>query len=88
MAKVTLRLEVDPVSKKKNVWVKYDSDSDALPLEHEEAHKKIVEALLASGTLKPDELGNLKVEREGSTEGVKETPKGADAEREAVANKK
>ncbi len=88
MAKVTLRLEVDPVTKKKNVWVKYDSDSDALPQEHEEAHKKIVEALLASGTLKPDELGNLKVEREGSSEGVKEAPPGGEAGREAVATKK
>ncbi len=88
MAKVTLRLEVDPVSKKKHVWVKYDSDSDALPQEHEEAHRKIVEALLASGTLKPDELGNLKVEREGSGEGVKESPQAPPAAPEPVANKK
>ncbi len=88
MAKVTLRLEVDPVTKKKHVWVKYDSDSDALPQEHEEAHKKIVEALLASGTIKADELGNIKVEREGSSEGVKESPQSGGEGREAVANKK
>lgn len=71
MATLTIRLEIDPVTKKKNVWVKYDSDSDALPQEHEEQHKRLVEALLAGGALKPGELGTLTVEREaqgGATE--------------------
>ncbi len=72
MATLTLRLEVDPVTKKKNVWVKYDSDSDALPVEHEEAHKRLVEALLAGGTVKPDELGTLTIEREGHGTAAKE----------------
>ena len=31
MATLILRLEIDPVTKKKNVLVKYISDSDALP---------------------------------------------------------
>ncbi len=65
MATLTLRLEVDPVTKKKNVWVKYDSDSDALPHEHEEEHKRLVQAVLGSGAVKPDELGTIRVEREG-----------------------
>ena len=65
MATLTLRLEIDPTTKKKNVWVKYESDSDALPIEHEEAHKKIVAALLAGGQVKPEELGDVVIEREG-----------------------
>jgi hypothetical protein len=40
MPTLILRLEIDPSTKKKNVWVKYESDSDALPMEHEEEHKR------------------------------------------------
>jgi hypothetical protein len=65
MATLTLRLEIDSVTKKKNVLVKLDSDADALPMEHEEQHKKLVEALLAGGHVKPEELGTITVEREG-----------------------
>lgn len=65
MATLILRLEIDPATKKKNVWVKLDSDGDTLPMEHEEQHKKIVEALLAGGAVTPDELGTLTIEREG-----------------------
>jgi hypothetical protein len=65
MARLTLRLEIDPVTRKKNVWVKYDSDSDALPQEHEEQHRRLLEALIAGGTVKPEELGTLTIEREG-----------------------
>jgi hypothetical protein len=64
MATLILRLEVDPVTRKKNVWVKYESDGDALPMEHEEAHKKLVAALLAGGQVKPEELGEVTIERE------------------------
>ena len=35
MATLILRLDIDPTTKKKNVWVKYESDSDALPSEHD-----------------------------------------------------
>jgi hypothetical protein len=65
MATLTLRLEIDPTTGKKNVWVKYDSDSDALPQEHEEAHQRLLQALIAGGTVKPGELGTLTIEREG-----------------------
>jgi hypothetical protein len=65
MATMILRLEIDPHTRKKNVWVKLDSDSDALPMEHEEQHKRLVEALLAGGAVKPEELGTITIEREG-----------------------
>lgn len=87
MATLILRLEIDPQTKKKNVWVKYESDSDALPMEHEEQHKKLVEALIAGGTVKPEELGTLTIEREGQGAAAKEKPSEAPAQREGVANK-
>lgn len=65
MATLILRLEIDPATKKKNVWVKYESDADALPMEHEENHKRLVEALLAGGVVKAEELGTITIEREG-----------------------
>lgn len=48
-----LRLRVDPVSGKREVVVDYTSDSDALPIEHEDEHRllagKVVEGGLNSG---------------------------------------
>ena len=88
MATLILRLDIDPTTKKKNVWVKYESDSDALPIEHEEQHKKIVEALLADGSIKPDELGTIRIEREGQGAVQPEKPQDAPAQREPVATKK
>jgi FtsH ternary system domain X3-analog len=88
MATLTLRLEIDPVTHKKNVWVKYDSDSDALPQEHEEQHKKLVEALIAGGTVTPEELGTLTIEREGQGAAKAPATEGAPAAREPVATKR
>ncbi|HEY0882837.1 MAG TPA: hypothetical protein VGE37_12510 [Archangium sp.] len=87
MATLILRLDIDPTTKKKNVWVKLDSDSDALPMEHEEQHKRIVEALLAGGAVKPEELGTITIEREGQGPAVKESSQDAPAQREAQGNK-
>jgi hypothetical protein len=87
MATLILRLEIDPTTKKKNVWVKYDSDSDALPMEHEEQHKKLVEALLAGGTVKPEELGTITIEREGQGAAPQSGGPEAPAQREAVGSK-
>ncbi len=87
MATLVLRLEIDPLTKKKNVWVKYDSDSDALPMEHEEQHRKLVEALLAGGAVKPEELGTIHIEREGHGASVKEEPAAPAGERQAEGNK-
>ncbi|MBE2248851.1 MAG: hypothetical protein IAE78_04820 [Myxococcus sp.] len=87
MATMILRLEIDPVTKKKNVLVKLESDSDALPMEHEEQHKRLVEALIAGGTVKPEDLGTIVIEREGQGAAAKEQPAEAPAQREGVTNK-
>ncbi len=63
MAEVTLRLEVDPTTKKKNLIISYESDSDSLPMEHEEDHKRLVDGLIEGGALKAADLGEIIVER-------------------------
>jgi len=70
MAELTIRLIVDPESGKKNVVIGYDSDRAALPMEHEEDHRRLVEAVLAGTGISPDELGEVIVEREGSSVGA------------------
>ncbi len=43
MARLTLQLKVDPVSKKREVVIGYESDADALPMEHEDDHRTLVQ---------------------------------------------
>jgi hypothetical protein len=87
MATLTLRLETDPTTKKKNIWVKYESDSDALPMEHEEAHRKIVEALIAGGKVKAEDVGTITIEREGVRVLAQEGEKKQEPVATPVANK-
>jgi hypothetical protein len=64
MAEMTIRLRCDPTTGKKDIIVSLQSDADALPLEHEQLHKQLVEKLLDGGLLKPAEVGQVIVERE------------------------
>lgn len=64
MATMTIRLEIDPATNKKNIIVSLSSDADALPHEHEEQHRVLVEKLIQGGVLKASELGKVIVERE------------------------
>lgn len=88
MATLILRLETDPVTKKKNVLVKYDSDSDALPNEHEEQHKKIVEALLAGGKVQAEDIGTITIERESHAPQDTPATQAQPPLREPIGNKK
>lgn len=57
MAELTLKLVVDPKTGKRSVVADYRSDADALPMEHEDAHKRLVRALVDA------DLGDLDVDR-------------------------
>ena len=48
-------LRRDPQTGKQNIVVKLDSDPDALPVEHEQMHKKLVEKLKAIKKDNPDQ---------------------------------
>ncbi len=63
MAEMLIILRRDPQTGKQNIIVKLESDPDALPIEHEQMHKKLVEKLVGTG-LNPEDLGDLVIERE------------------------
>ena len=64
MAEMTIRLQCDPVTGKKDIIVSLRSDEDALPQEHEQLHQALVDKLIEGGIVKAGELGKVVVERE------------------------
>lgn len=64
MAEMTIRLQVDPATGKKDIIVSLRSDDDALPHEHEQRHRALVDRLIEGGIVKAGEVGQIIVERE------------------------
>lgn len=64
MAEMTIRLRCDPETGKKDIIVTLRSDDDALPQEHEQQHRALVEKLIHGGLVKASEVGKIVVERE------------------------
>ena len=60
---VTIRLVIDPETKKKNIIVSMRSDEDALPHEHENMHRAIADKIIRGGLAKAGEIGQITVER-------------------------
>ena len=85
MAEMTIRLIPDPVTGKKNIIISLTGDQDALPHEHEQMHRAIVNKLLGGGKIKAEEIGHIEITRE-ENEKVPATPNssGSQGEREAV----
>ncbi len=67
MPEMTIQLRRDPQTGKQNIIVKLRSDEDALPHEHEQMHRALVDKLINGGILKAGEEGNLIIEREEET---------------------
>lgn len=67
MAEMTIKLRRDPATGKQNIIIKLHSDEDALPHEHEQMHRALVDKLINGGILKAGEEGNLIIEREEGT---------------------
>lgn len=86
MAEMTIMLRRDPATGKQNILVKLDSDPDALPVEHEQMHRRLVEKLVGRG-LNPDELGELIIEREPEGQPAAPVPGTAEPEKQKAANK-
>lgn len=63
MAEITIRLRYNTQTGKKDLLIDYHSDDDALPIEHEQDHRAIVEGLLGKGVLQADEVGDIVVRR-------------------------
>ncbi|MDB4954140.1 MAG: hypothetical protein JWO36_1709 [Myxococcales bacterium] len=69
MADLILRLRVDPVTGRREVVIDYTSDGDALPIEHEEDHRRLAEKVIEGGL----RSGKVEVTRETEAP-VTETP--------------
>ena len=67
MPEMTIQLRRDPQTGKQNIIVKLRSGEDALPHEHEQLHRALVDKLIEGGILKAGEEGNLFIEREEET---------------------
>lgn len=63
MAEMTIRLVSNPKTGKRDIFIDYESEDDALPHEHEQDHHDIVEQLLGQGILDPNDVGQIKVGR-------------------------
>lgn len=76
MAEMTISLRRDPQTGKQEIHIALNSDEDALPHEHEQMHRQIVEKLVGKGIISsPDDVGNIVVEREEDSR-VPESPQG------------
>jgi hypothetical protein len=65
MAEMTIRLERDAATGKRNIVVTLRRDDDLLPHEHEERHRALVEKLIGQGLISAAEAGQVIVERDG-----------------------
>lgn len=84
MPEMTIRLRINPETKKKDIIISMRSDEDALPHEHEQQHRNLVDKLIEGGLIKAGEEGNLVVEREeDEKEPAVPTGNAPEAEREA-----
>ena len=66
MAEMTIRLRNNPETGKKDIIVDLSSDDDALPHEHEQRHRALVQKLVEGGLVQAEELGQIVVERESA----------------------
>ena len=64
MAQMTIRLQRDPTTGKQNIIISLSSDADAMPHEHEQQHRALVDKLIQGGIVKAAEVGKVVVERE------------------------
>jgi hypothetical protein len=63
-ANLTIQFTVDPETGERTIVVRYRSDPDALPQEHEEEHRALVEQLVEGGLIPAAEAGRVRIERE------------------------
>jgi hypothetical protein len=84
VAELTILLRRDPETGRQNIVVKLDSDPDSLPIEHEQLHKRIVEKLVGKG-MKPEDLGEVIITREGDVQPVQPTQQPNEGQREKAA---
>lgn len=66
MAELVIHLQIDPETGKKNLIIEYESDSDMLPIEHEEEHRRLLDQIVEGGMVKAEDLGKVVIKRDGA----------------------
>ena len=85
MAEMTIRLQTDPETGKKNILVDLSSDDDALPHEHEQQHRQLVEKLIEGGVVSAAEVGQVVISREETAPSSEQSPVAQPSERQSEA---
>jgi FtsH ternary system domain X3-analog len=67
MAEMTIRLRVNPETGKKDIVISLSSDDDAMPHEHEQRHRQLVDQLIEGGILGAGDVGNIVIDREAES---------------------
>jgi len=86
MAEMTILLRRDKTTGKQNIIVKLDSDPDALPVEHEQLHRKLLQQLLGKG-IDAEDLGEVIIERDSEGQPTINTGESEPAEKQASKSK-
>lgn len=73
MGQITIKLQFNLETGRKDILIEYESDEDMLAHEHEKRHKEIVEQLIGKGVLASGEVGEVRVTRV-KEEGEQELP--------------
>jgi hypothetical protein len=84
MATMTIMLRKDPSTGKQNIIIKLDSDPDALPIEHEQKHRQLVQELTG---LKPEDMGEVIIVREPEAQPSEEPVSASEQERKKSGQK-
>ena len=63
MGQIEIRFRMNMATGKKDIFIEFESDEDAMRHEHERDHRKIVEKLIGQGLVEAEEVGEIKVER-------------------------
>ena len=77
MPEMTIRLRINPQTGKKDIIVSLSGEEDALPHEHEQMHRTLVDKLIEGGILKAGEEGKVVVQREEDNR-IPSLPSGAE----------
>jgi hypothetical protein len=84
MAEMIIMLRRDPNTGKQNIIIKLDSEPDALPIEHEQQHRELVAKLIGK---KPEDFGEVIIEREGEAQPSQPTTTPNEPEKQKAGNK-
>ena len=63
MAELNIRMVYNRKTGKHDIFIDYESDMDALPFEHEQDHRALLQEILGASGLSEDGVGELHIQR-------------------------